>query len=214
VEFNFIRSNADQVYLSPPDARDWLPRGHLAWQVLGAVSEMDLSAFLRPYRRDGQGAAAYHPEVMVALLLYCYSKGVRSSRAIEMASHDDVGARVILGNHHPDHATIARFVDRHQDQVKPLFVEVLAQCARAGLVTVDVVAGDGTKVKANASMTATVGAEPLDIDISRLESCSPTRWRSGSRRPSVKTPPTMRCSTRTTATTTMLGRTGPGRRPH
>jgi hypothetical protein len=86
-----------------------------------------------------------------------------------MASHDDVGARVILGNHHPDHATIARFVDRHQDQVKPLFVEVLAQCARAGLVTVDVVAGDGTKVKANASMTATVGAEPLDIDISRLE---------------------------------------------
>ena len=169
MEFNFIRSNVDQVYFLPPDARDWLPPGHLAWQVLDSVAQMDLSGFLRGYRRDGLGGAAYHPAVMLALLLYCYSKGVRSSREIEMASHDDVGARVILGNHHPDHSTIARFVDRHQDQAKPLFVAALAQCAQAGLVTVDLVAGDGTKVKANASMDTTVGAERLDINIAELE---------------------------------------------
>jgi transposase len=169
VEFNFIESTSDQVYLLPPDAREWLPAGHLTWHVLDSVAQMDLSAFLSAYRRDGQGAAAYHPAVMVALLLYCYCKGVRSSRAIETASHDDVGARVILGNRHPDHATVARFVERHQQQMRPLFVRVLAQCAKQGLVTVDVVAADGTKVKANASMKATVTAEELDLDIAELE---------------------------------------------
>lgn len=168
-EFNFIRADADQIYLLPPDARDWLPSGHLAWQVQAAVAQMDLSGFLRAYRRDGQGAAAYHPAVMVGSLLYCYCKGVRSSRAIEAASYDDVGVRVLLGNHHPDHATIARFVERHHQQMKPLFVQVLVQCARAGLVTVDVVAGDGTRVKANASMQANATVEDLDIDIATLQ---------------------------------------------
>lgn len=168
-EFNFIRSEPDQVYLLAPDARQWLPVGHLAWQVLDSVAQMDLSGFLGAYRRDGQGAAAYHPAMMVASVLYSYCKGVRSSRAMEAASYDDVGVRVILGNHHPDHATFARFVERHRERMKPLFVQVLAQCARAGLVTVDLVASDGTKVKANASMQANATAEDLDIDIATLE---------------------------------------------
>jgi transposase len=169
VEFNFIRPASDQMYLMPPDPRDWLPLGHLAWRVRDAVDGMDLSGFLAAYRRDGQGAAAFHPAAMLAMLLYCYCKGIRSSRAIELASHDDVGVRVLLGNHHPDHATVARFVERHRDQMRPLFVQVLVQCARQGLVTVDVVAVDGTKVKANASMSATVTAEQLDLGIAELE---------------------------------------------
>jgi transposase len=169
VEFNFLRPDPDQMYLMPPDPRDWLPAGHLAWRVRDAVDGMDLSGFLAAYRRDGQGAAAFHPATMVAVLLYCYCKGIRSSRAIEMASHDDVGVRVLLGNRHPDHATVARFVERHRKQMRPLFVQVLVQCARQGLVTVDVVAIDGTKVKANASMGATVNAEQLDLGIAELE---------------------------------------------
>jgi transposase len=168
-EFNFIRADSDQVYLLPPDARDWLPAGHLAWQVLDAVGRLDLSAFLAGYRRDGQGAAAYHPAVLVALLLYCYSKGLRSSRGVEAASYDDVGARVILGNQHPDHATVARFVRRHHRQMRPLFVQVLVQCAERGLVTVDLVAADGTKLHANASMAANVTADQLDLEIAELQ---------------------------------------------
>ena len=106
---------------------------------------------------------------MVALIMYCYAKGIRSSRAVEMATFDDVGARVICGGLHPDHATNARFVTRHKEPLKGLLVQSLAACAREGLVRVDVTAGDGTKVKANASMAANATAEQLGLDIAELE---------------------------------------------
>jgi len=166
---NFINGDPDQLFLMAPDVRDWLPPTHLAWQVRRAVDGFDLSAFLAGYRLDGQGAAAYHPRSMLGLVSYCYCKGVRSSRAIEAASYDDVGARVILGNHHPDHATIARFVARHAEAIKKLLVQTLVVCAREGLVSVELIAGDGTKVKANASMRANATLAELDIDIDRLE---------------------------------------------
>ena len=159
----------DQVFLMPPDPRDWLPEGHLAWAVRRSAGELDLAPFLSAYRSDGQGKRAYHPRMMVALILYCYCKGIRSSRAMEMATFDDVGARVICGGLHPDHATCARFVTRHKEPLKGLLVQSLAACAREGLVRVDVTAGDGTKVKANASMAANATAEQLGLDIAELE---------------------------------------------
>jgi transposase len=168
--YNFAGGGEDdQVFLMPPDPREWLPPQHLAWAVRRAAGELDLAPFLAGYRSDGQGRTAYHPRMMVALIMYCYCKGIRSSRAIEMATFDDVGARVICGGLHPDHATTARFVARHHQPLKGLLVQSLAACAREGLVRVDVTAGDGTKVKANASMAANVTAEQLGLDIAGLE---------------------------------------------
>ena len=168
--YNFAGGgDGDQVFLMPPDPRDWLPEGHLAWAMRRAAAEVDLAPFLAAYRPDGQGNTAYHPRMMVALIMYCYAKGIRSSRAIEMATWDDVGARVICGGLHPDHATNARFTGRHKEPLKGLLVQSLAACAREGLVQVDVLAGDGTKVKANASMAANATAEQLDLDIAELE---------------------------------------------
>jgi transposase len=168
--YNFAGGGSgDQGWLLPPDPREWLPQRHLAWAMRSAVAEMDLAPFLAWYRADGQGKKAYHPRLMVALVMYCYGKGFRSSRAIEMATYDDVGARVLAQNLHPDHATVARFVSRHEQAVKGLLVQSLVVCAREGLVCVDVVAGDGTKVKANASMAANATAEQLDTEIAELE---------------------------------------------
>jgi transposase len=167
--YNFAVAERDQLFLLPPDARDWLPPGHLAWAVLEQAGQMDLAPFVAWYRSDGQGKRAYHPRLMVGLVMYCYGKGIRSSRAIEMATFDDVGARVICGNMHPDHATVARFVTRHEGPVKGLLVHSLVACAKQGLVGVDVVAGDGTKVKANASMAANATAGQLEIEIGELE---------------------------------------------
>ena len=107
--------------------------------------------------------------MMTALVLYCYCKGIRSSRAVQMACSDDVGCRVITGNQAIDHATAARFVRRHRDPLTGLFAQVLAVCARQGLVTVDLVAGDGTKVKANASKAASRTLEELDVSIAELQ---------------------------------------------
>ena len=153
----------------PPDARQWLPPRHLAWALLDLAGELDLSGFEARYRADGQGRPAYHPAMMVTLVMYCYCKGVRSSRGIEMATFDDVGARVICGNQHPDHATVARFAGRHEGELKRLLPASVAACAREGLVSVDVVAGDGTKVKASASMAANATGAELDEQIAALE---------------------------------------------
>lgn len=148
---NFIECDRDQPMLLPPDLRDWLAEDHLAWFVLDAVSELDLAPFTSDYRSDGWGRAAHDPEMMVALLLYAYATGERSSRAIERRLSDDVAFRVIAANQRPDHATIARFRARHEEALSGLFSEVLALCARAGLVSVGTLALDGTRVRADAA---------------------------------------------------------------
>src|SRR5215470_7930602 len=166
---NFVTAEHDQLFLLPPDAREWLPGRHLAWAVLEAAGELEMAPFTTWYRADGQGRPAYHPRLMVGLVMYCYCKGIRSSRAIEMATFDDVGARVICGNLHPDHATVARFVSHHETAVKGLLVQSLVACAAQGLVSVDVVTRDGTKVKASASMAANATAAQLEVEIGELE---------------------------------------------
>lgn len=133
---SFIACDRDQSFLLPPDVREWLPAGHLAWFVMDSVAAMDLEAFYGAYRRDGRSRPAYEPAMMVALLLYAYARGMRSSRAIERACEEDVAFRVIAAQSKPDHATVARFVERHQDALAGLFGEVLTLCAKAGLANV------------------------------------------------------------------------------
>jgi transposase len=147
----FIACDREQSFLMPPDVREWLPPRHLAWFVIDAVSEMDLEAFYAAYRVDGRSRPPYDPAMMVALLLYAYARGVRSSRVIERACEEDVAFRVLAAQQRPDHATLARFVERHQEAIAGLFGEVLTLCARSGLARVGVIAVDGTKVQANAS---------------------------------------------------------------
>jgi transposase len=162
---NFIACDREQELLLPPSLREWLPQEHLAWFVLDAVAEMDLAAFHASYRDDGWGRAAHDPAMMVALFVYAYAIGVRSSRAIERRCHDDVAFRVITVNHAPDHATIARFRVRHEAAIAGLFGEVLALCARSGLVRVGVVAVDGTKIAAAATHHATRSYEQIAQEI-------------------------------------------------
>jgi transposase len=152
---NFVACDRDQALLLPPSLREWLPEDHLAWLVLEAVGELDLTAFYVAYRADGHGRAALEPAMMVALLVYAYAVGVRSSRGIERHCREDVAFRVITANQAPDHATIARFRARHEIAIGELFGQVLALCARAGLVRLGVVAVDGTKIAANATHHAT-----------------------------------------------------------
>jgi transposase len=133
--------------------------------VIDAVAQMDLAAFCASYRADGHGRAAHDPAMMVALLLYVYAIGERSSRRVERRCTEDVATRVICANRRPDHTTIARFRQRHEAAIAGLFGEVLALCAEAGLVRVGVVAIDGTKVHANASQHETRSYEEIAREI-------------------------------------------------
>jgi transposase len=150
----FIGGDREQVFLMPPLVTDWVPEDHLVWTVLEAVGELDLSSFYADYRQDGHGRPAYEPSMMVALLLYAYARGNRSARGIERACVEDIAFRVVTGNLAPDHSTIAEFRCRHERPLGEVFSGVLGLCARAGLASVGVVAIDGTKMSANASINA------------------------------------------------------------
>src|SRR3954467_1182702 len=161
----FVACDREQSFRMPPDVREWLPENHLAWFVIDAVGEMNLDAFYAAYRVDGRARPAYDPAMMVALLLYAYARGTRSSRVIERACSEDVAFRVIAAQQRPDHATIARFVERHEDALGGVFGEVLTLCARSGLAQVGVLAVDGTKVQANASRNENLDYEQLAREI-------------------------------------------------
>jgi transposase len=151
---NVRGADRDQVFLMPPSVADWLPEGHLAWFVVDVVAELDLSGFTAGYRADGRGGAVYDPASMLAVLLYAYCTGERSSRRIERRLVEDVAFRVLAANQNPDHATLARFRGRHQDAIAEVFGRVLGLCVAEGLVDAGVVAIDGTKIAANASAWA------------------------------------------------------------
>src|SRR5215217_3237437 len=158
---SFVACDREQPFLLPPDVRDWLPEDHFVWFVIDAVDRIDMAAFYAAYRDDGRCRPAYEPAMMLALLLYAYARGTRSSRVIERACVEDVGFRVIAAQQRPDHATIARFVERHERALADVFGEVLALCADAGLATVGVIAIDGTKVHANANRDRTMDYEDI-----------------------------------------------------
>jgi len=140
----------------------------LAWFVLDVVERLDLEAIFDEYRSRGVGRPAHDPRMMVALLLYSYSVGERSSRRIERRCVEDVAFRVIAANQAPDHTTIARFRARHARALADLFVGVLELCQKAGMVRVGKVAIDGTKVAANASLGANRKHAAIRAEIERI----------------------------------------------
>ena len=91
--------STDQSYLFPPSPHDWLPEGDLVYFLLDTVATLDLSSLFAHYERELRGQPPFHPRMMVALLLYCYATGTRSSRRIMRRCHVDVACRVIVGDH-------------------------------------------------------------------------------------------------------------------
>lgn len=168
VSYHFLPCDRDQQYLMPASLREWLPEDHLAWFVLDVVEQMELGPFYARYRTDGWGAAAFEPRMMVALLLYAYCVGERSSRRIERRCTEDVAFRVIAANQVPDHATIARFRHSHESALAHCFIEILKLCRAAGLGQVGLVALDGTKVEANASIRANHTVETIEREVKRM----------------------------------------------
>jgi transposase/IS5 family transposase len=145
----FIPVDRETVYLFPPSVQDWLGKDHLARFVVETVEQLDLGPLERAYA--GRGSDAYHPSMLLGLLIYGYATGVFSSRAIERATYDSVAFRYVAANTHPDHDSINTFRKRFLNQIGPLFVQVLLIARELGVLKLGQVALDGTKVHANAS---------------------------------------------------------------
>jgi transposase len=144
----------DQLFLLPPDMGKWLPEDHFVWFLLAVVDQLDVSGFERNRRLGGVGRRGFDPRMLLALLIYAYAGGQRSSRRIEDLCVTDVAFRVICAQDVPDHSTIARFRQDNTAAVESLFVQVLELAGEAGLGRVGVVALDGTRLAANASHQA------------------------------------------------------------
>jgi transposase len=166
--YNFKNVDRETAYLLPPSMREWLPANHLAWFVVDTVESLDLEEFYSAYRSDGWGRAAYEPKMMTSLLMYSCCLGEQSSREIEKACEVDVAFRVVAGNTRPDHSTICRFRQDHEGALKGLFLEVLRLCRECGLVKAGAIALDGTKMKANAALSANRDYEHLKQEVDRL----------------------------------------------
>lgn len=165
----WIGGQAGQVALLPVDVAALLPADHLVFDILAQVDQMDLSRFETAYRTDGRGRPPYHPRVLVALIVYCRAKGLLSARQVAAACHDDLGARLITGNRYPDRSTIDRFLDVHAAALKALLPQTLRLARAAAMVDLSVVAGDGTKIAANAAKQATMSQAELIASIHELE---------------------------------------------
>lgn len=171
----FKTIDRDTPMLLPPDLREWIPNDHIVHFILDAVSVLDVSSFKINHR--GTGDEQFPPDMLLALLIYCYSTGRFSSRVIEGATHCDVAVRLISGNTHPDHDTICRFRRVNGPAFRECFVKVLAMASELGhLRQVGNVSVDGTKIKADASKHSAVSykranqmIEQLELEVDRLE---------------------------------------------
>lgn len=139
---------------------DCLPPSHLARFLVEVISQLDLSSIYSEY--GAKGGIAIAPEILLGLLIYGYATGIFSSRKIELATHESIPFRYIAGNLHPDHDTISNFRSRFLDQLKELFVQVLEMAIVSGVLKVEDISVDGTKIHADASKSKAVSHKRLE----------------------------------------------------
>ena len=163
----FKAYDTHQSYLLPPSPREWLPADHLAYFIDNVVDQLDLCEVFASYEGT-KGQPPYHPQMMVKVWLYGYCVGIRSSRRLERALHEDVGFRMLSGNQQPDYWTLSEFRRRHLGALRGLFLQTVRLAQRAKLVKLGQVAIDGTKLKANASKHKAMSYSRMEKEEKRL----------------------------------------------
>lgn len=162
--------NPDQLLLFPPAMRDALDEGHVVFRIIDVVKTLDISSVTdRIQEKDPRGRRPYHPRMMLTMLMYAYCSGIYSSRKIAAATWDIIPFRVLTGDQHPHFTNINEFRLQHLDAFVDLFVEVLDLCGRAGLLNLEHVSLDGSKVDANASKHKAMSYGRMQSETERLE---------------------------------------------
>ena len=151
---SFIPFSRDRAFLLPPDLKAWVPDDDLAHFIVAAVERVPMTSF-RTGSQPG-GKPQYHPQLMLALLVYSYANGIFSSRRIERATYRDIAVRFVAANLHPDHDTIAIFRRTNKAAFEAAFLQILLLARETGLLRLGTVSIDGTKIDANASKIRSV----------------------------------------------------------
>lgn len=147
----FKEYNQNQSFLLPPSYEDFLGESHEAVVLNEFVHEMDLSRLEQSYHNQNGGRSAYHPTMLLTLLIYGYMTGTFSSRKIAKRLRQDLAYMYLSGNTAPDFRTLSRFRKEKGGCLEEIFTNVVKKAQTLGLVAFGVCSLDGTKIYANAS---------------------------------------------------------------
>jgi transposase len=156
----FVTVDRNTAMLLPPDLRDWVRPDDPVHLVLALVEALPAEVFRVNER--GTGSKQYPPSMMLALLVYCYSKQIFSSRRIEQSTYENVSVRYLTGDTHPDHDTIAAFRRNNVTAIAACFTKALLYARETGLLKLGAISVDGTLMRANASKYRNVRHDELD----------------------------------------------------
>jgi transposase len=147
----FKDTNVSQGMFITINLQKQLVEGTFEWTLNYLINKINISIFEMNYNNDKKGAPAYSPKVLLKIILFCYSRGILSSRKMEKACNENIVTKALAEDCEPDHATIAAFVSGNSEAIKDLFAQVILQCSELDLIKGEMFAGDGCKLPSNAS---------------------------------------------------------------
>lgn len=145
----FKEYNQKQLWLIPPNIEDEIPTGDICRVIDEAVESIDLTGIESKFKEEGN--TAYHPRMMLKIILYSYAKRIYGGRKIAQELESNIFYWYLSGKQKPDFRTICLFRARHANELKDVFREVVRLCLKLGIAKLLTVAIDGTKIKASAS---------------------------------------------------------------
>jgi len=149
--------------------KEQIQQGTFEWTVSHIIDRTDMSLFEEKYNNGKKGAAAYPPAMLLKAILFCYSRGIISSRKIEKACRENIIAKALAEGIEPDHSWIAAFISTNSEEIRDLFAQVLFKCSELKLITGEMFAIDGCKLPSNASKECSGKIEELKKKRSKLE---------------------------------------------
>jgi transposase len=147
----FKHTDTSQGILLPVNLEKQVLQGTFEWTMSYIIDRTDMSLYEKNYNNDEKGACAYSPRILLKIIMFCYSRGIITSRKIESACRENVVVKALAEDSEPDHATIASFISANSEAVEDLFTQVLFKCSELGLITGEMFANDGCKLPSNAS---------------------------------------------------------------
>ncbi len=150
----------NQPMLLPPDIRDFLPKDHIVFLINEVVDNLNIDSVIKTYSEEGN--PAYDPRMMIKVMFYGYTQGIRSSRKIEDALYENIAFRFLSANQNPDHGTINLFRKKHLVDLENVFSQIVVLCGRLDIADLMDISIDGTKIKANASKRNLFTQEQID----------------------------------------------------
>ena len=157
----------EQNWLIPPNIEDEIPEDDMVRALNTVIDELDIASFKKSYTDVGN--IAYHPRLMLKVILYSYQQGIFSSRKMERAARRNIYYWYLTGKQTPNFRTLCKFIKRHQDAIEDVFSQVLWVCQREGLIDLETVAVDGSIIRANASKDALWDSKRIQSELNTLK---------------------------------------------